>query len=137
MSERISHSGIIDSILGENIKVRIVQTSACAACKVASHCNAAESKVKVVDVICADSTAYRVGQEVVVSASKAVANRALLLGFGLPSLILVAVLLVALQFTGNEGLAAVAALGSLVPYYLLLWLFRDKVQQGISFRIDD
>ena len=55
----------------------------------------------------------------------------------LPFLILVAVLLVALQFTGNEGLAAFAALGSLVPYYLLLWLFRDKVQQGISFRIDD
>ena len=97
MSERISHSGIIDSILGENIKVRIVQTSACAACKVASHCNAAESKVKVVDVICADSTAYRVGQEVVVSASKAVANRALLLGFGLPFLILVAVLLLLLR----------------------------------------
>lgn len=137
MSDRISHSGIIDSILGDRIKVRIVQTSACAACKVAGHCNAAESKVKVVDVVCSDSAGYTVGQEVVVSASKAVANRALLLGFGVPFLILLVILLVVLHLTSSEGVAALSAIGALLPYYLLLWVFRDKVQQGISFRLED
>ena len=66
------------------IKVQIVQTSACAACKVASHCNAAESKIKIVDVFTTDTASYQVGQEVTVWASKDVANRALLLGFGAP-----------------------------------------------------
>ena len=56
MRNKISHSGVIDRIDGGHVKVRIVQTSACAACKVAGYCNAAESKEKIVDVYC-DSVA--------------------------------------------------------------------------------
>ena len=136
MSNRISHSGIIESVADNLVKVRIVQTSACASCKVASHCNASESKVKIVDVITPGS-AYQVGQQVVVSASKDVANRALLLGFGVPFLLLVGVLVLALRLTSDEGLAALSALGSLLPYYFLLWLLRDRIQRQISFQIDD
>ena len=136
MSQKISHAGVIESIQGDSIKVRIVQTSACAACKVASHCNAAESKVKMVEVSGCDTTKYAAGQEVVVWASKDVANKALVLGFGLPFLMLVGVLMVTLWLTDNEGVAALAALGSLVPYYLLLWWCRDKIQRGISFHIE-
>ena len=136
MSQKISHSGVVERIEGDCIKVRIVQTSACAACKVASHCNAAESKVKVVDVFGFDTTKYATGQEVTVWASRDVANRALLLGFGVPFLLLVCVLLIALRFTANEGVAALLALGSLVPYYFALWLLRDRIQRGISFQIE-
>ena len=135
MSNKISHSGIIEHILDDCIKVRIVQTSACAACKVASHCNAAESKVKIVDVFCSDNSTYQVGQEVVVWASKDVANKALLLGFGIPFLLLICVLLIALRFTSEEGIAALIALGSLVPYYFMLWLLRKKIQRQIAFHI--
>ena len=136
MSQKISHSGVIERIEGDCIKVRIVQTSACAACKVASHCNAAESKVKMVDVFGCDTTNYSTGQEVTVWASRDVANRALLLGFGVPFLLLVCVLLIALRLTADEGLAALLALGSLVPYYFVLWLLRDRIQRGISFQIE-
>ena len=136
MSQKISHSGVIERIEEDCIKVRIVQTSACAACKVASHCNAAESKVKVVDVFGCDTTNYSTGQEVTVWASRDVANRALLLGFGVPFLLLVCVLLLALRLTANEGTAALLALGSLVPYYFALWLFRERIQRGISFHIE-
>ena len=137
MSQKISHTGVIEKILEDSIKVRIVQTSACAACKVASHCNAAESKVKIVDVFGCDTTNYSTGQEVTVWASKDVADKALLLGFGVPFLLLVCVLMIALRFTDNEGLAALLALGSLVPYYCVLWLLRDRIQRSISFHIEE
>ena len=137
MSQKISHSGVVERIEGDCIKVRIVQTSACAACKVASHCNAAESKVKIVDVFGCDTTNYSTGQEVTVWASRDVANRALLLGFGVPFLLRVCVLLIALRLTANEGLAALWALGSLVPYYFALWLLRNRIQRGISFQIEE
>ena len=137
MSNKISHSGVIEHIMDGCVKVRIVQTSACAACKVASHCNAAESKIKIVDVYSNNCSAYQVGQEVIVWASKDVANKALLLGFGIPFLLLVCVLLLALRFTSEEGIAALTALGSLVPYYFVLWLLRNKIQQQISFQIEE
>jgi len=137
MANKISHSGIIDSIEGDRVKVRIVQTAACAACKVASHCNAAESKVKIVEVFCCDTARYKMGQEVVVSTSKEVANKALILGFGLPFLLLVGMLIIVLRISGSEGMAALAALGSLVPYYMILWLLKEKIRQQVSFRIEE
>ena len=137
MGQRVSHAGVIDSLQEDRIKVRIVQTSACAACKVASHCNAAELKVKMVDVFGADASQYQVGQEVTVWASQHVANKALLLGFGLPFLLLIVVLVVVLRLSGNEGIAAVSALCALVSYYLLLWWRRDTIQQQISFHLEE
>jgi len=134
---KISHSGIIESIEGDNVKVRILQTSACAACKVASHCNASESKEKIVDVLNVRNTkSLNIGDAVVVSASSQVAGNALLLGFGLPFVILVAVLVLVLWLTGSEGAAALAALAALVPYYLVIWLFRDGIRRKMAFELE-
>lgn len=138
MSSKISHSGIVESVAGGCVKVRILQTSACAGCKVASHCNASESKEKIIDVYQTDGIAARVkvGDSVMVSASRDVANRALLLGFGVPFLVLVVVLIVVLRLSGNEGLSALVALLSLAPYYGVLWLCRDKIQRRLRFYLE-
>ena len=110
MSTKISHSGVIESMEGNSVHVRIVQTSACAACKVAGYCNAAESKEKIVDVTPVDISLYKVGQVVTVSAS--------------------------VQVSGSEGVAALSALAALVPYYGLLWLFREKMREQLAFSIE-
>ena len=136
MSTKISHSGVIERIESDRVQVRIIQTSACAACKVAGYCNAAESKEKLIDVFC-DSVAksLHVGQPVTVTTSGVVAAKALLWGFGLPFVVLVAVLIVVLLLTSSEGLAALCALAALVPYYLALWLLRDRMRDELSFQI--
>lgn len=136
MHTKISHSGIVESVSGGCVKVRILQASACAACKVAGHCHASESKEKIVVVYCGDTAAYKTGQEVTVCASKDVARRALLLGFGWPFVILVGVLLLVLFLLRNEGLAALCALLALVPYYLMLYLCRDRIGQKLTFSIE-
>ncbi len=136
MSTKISHSGIVESVEDGCVHVRIVQTSACAACKVAGYCNAAESKEKVIDVHGADSASYKKGDLVTVSTSGQVAARALLWGFGVPFLLLVGVLVVVLRLSGSEGLAALSALGALLPYYVLLWFCREKLRQQLAFAIE-
>ena len=145
MSNKITHSGIIQRIADGCIQVQIVQTSACSACKVASLCgsasrgsaaNDAESKIKVVDVFTADTAGYQEGQEVTVWTSKDVANRALLLGFGAPFLLLICVLMISLKLFSDEGIAALVALGSLVPYYIALWCMKDRIQRQLTFYIE-
>lgn len=137
MSTKISHSGIVESIEDGCVKVRIVQTSACAACKVAGYCNAAESKEKIVDVF-GDATAKElaVGQQVTVTTSGQVAAKALMWGFGLPFVVMVAVLVLVLWLTGSEGKAALSGLAALVPYYILLWLLRNRMRQQLAFSIE-
>ena len=136
MSNKIKHSGVVENILGDSVQVRIVQTSACAACKVAGYCNASESKEKLVDVYHADTRNLRVGDVVTVTASTQVAAQALLLSFGLPFVVLVAVLIAVLLITGNEGAAALSGLGALVPYYAVLFLFRNRIRDKLSFSIE-
>ena len=136
MHTQISHSGIVESVAEGCVKVRILQTSACAACKVASHCNASDKKVKIIEVFCDDAASYQIGQEVRVTASRQVAANALLLGFGIPFLLLMLILIVTLKLSGNEGVAAMAALTSLVPYYLVLWLFKDRIRQRLAFALE-
>ena len=137
MGAKISHSGIVESISDECVKVRILQTSACAGCKVASHCHASESKEKIVDVLnMSDTSRLKIGDDVMVIASRDVANRSLLLGFGIPLLILVGTLLFVLQLTGNEGFAALSGLLALIPYYFIIWLCRKKIQQQLAFSIE-
>jgi sigma-E factor negative regulatory protein RseC len=136
MSQKISHSGIVERIDDGCVHVRIVQTSACAACKVAGYCNAAESKEKIIDVYCDSVAAYQVGQQVVVSTSGQVAVKALLWAFGVPFVLLMTVLVLVLLLTANEGLAALSALAALVPYYFVLWLLRNKMREQLAFRIE-
>ncbi len=136
MNNKIQHSGVVENVEGDCVQVRIVQTSACAACKVAGYCNAAESKEKIIEVFTQRAQSYTKGQSVVVSTSGSVAARALLWGFGVPFLVLVAVLIIVLQWTGSEGKAALSALVALVPYYGVLYLFRDKMRERLAFAIE-
>lgn len=136
MDDKIKHSGVIDSISGGIVTVRILQESACAACKVAGYCNASESKQKLVEVRCDTPDVYRPGQEVVVVASRGVALRATVLGFVVPLLILFGALMAVLAITGSEGLAALSALGGLALWYVLLWLFRRRIGRKVSFQIE-
>ena len=135
MSNIIRHNGIIDSVAEGMVKVRILQTSACAACSLAKHCNSAESKEKIIDVAC-ESPRYRVGQQVVVSVAASMGYRAVLLGFGLPFVVLVAVIVLAFALTSDEPFAALLGIASLIPSYLLLYLCRDRISTTLSFGIE-
>lgn len=138
MSNKIRHAGVVESITDECVKVRVTQTSACSACKIAAHCSASEQKEKLVEVYDMHSIKGRtVGENVVVSTSLGVGMRAVAIGFAIPFVVLVATLLIVLRLTGNEGAAAIAGIVSLAPCYLVIWLFRDKLRNRFTFVIED
>lgn len=136
MADVIKHDGIVDSIEGSCIHVRIVQVSACAACGAKSLCSAAESKEKIVDVYGADTTAYQVGQRVMVEGAASMGMKAVRLAFLFPLLLLVAAVALVMWLTdGNEALAALAALLVLTVYFLLLFVNKKKLAREFTFTI--
>lgn len=137
MENSIRHEGTVESVDGEHIRVRILQHSACSACKVASHCSASESKEKIVDVFHYRQHHLKVGDAVIVGTSSHSVRKALLLGFGLPLLLLLLVTGVLFAAGVNEGITALAALGALIPYYIGLWIFRQRIADNIAFFIED
>lgn len=136
MSNKIKHAGVVDGVEGECVRVRILQSSACSACKVAAHCNASETKEKILDVMDADASHYQKGDQVMVVADTAVGFRASLYGYLLPLILMVVTLVGVLAATHSEGLAAVSALGILIPYYVLLFFMRNKLRNRLSFTLE-
>lgn len=135
MSNKIKHTGIVDEVEGNCVHVRILQSSACSGCKVAAHCNASETKEKVIDVVTADARNYQRGDNVVVVADSAVGFRASLYGYLLPLLLMVVTLIALLAITKSEGIAALSAIGVLVPYYLMVYLLRNQIKNKLNFEI--
>ena len=136
MAEVIKHDGVVDSIEGDCIHVRIVQASACAACGAKSLCSAAESKEKIVDVYDADTNAYQVGQQVRVEGAATMGMKAVRIAFLFPLIMLVATIALVMGLTdSNEALAALAALIALTLYFLVLFACKKRLMSNFSFAI--
>lgn len=136
MSNKIKHNGVVDGVEEGCVRVRILQSSACSACKVAAHCNASETKEKIIEVQVADADRYQRGDSVIVVADTAVGFRASLYGYLLPLVLMVVSLVAVLKITQSEGYAAMSALGILIPYYIGLYLLRNKLRNKLSFSIE-
>ncbi|MDD4646149.1 MAG: SoxR reducing system RseC family protein [Bacteroidales bacterium] len=130
----VTHDGIVEMIEGSHVRIRFVAQSACAACHARGVCSISNTEEKFVDI--EDSRIdLSVGEHVEVVLEQRHGYKAVLFGYGLPLIVLLAVLISVLAVTQREGLSALIGIGSLVPYYLIIYLFRKKIGKSIEFRI--
>jgi len=131
----IKHLGIVESIQGSHLSVRIVQTSACAACSAKGHCTSADSKDKIIDIMDTAAASYQVGERVMVVGETSMGMMAVVLAFIIPFVLLIFSLFLFMSLIGNELYAALLSLAILVPYYFILWLNKTRLKQKFSFTI--
>jgi sigma-E factor negative regulatory protein RseC len=74
---------------------------------------------------------------VVVCASPQVAAHALLLGFGIPFLLLVGVVVLMTLLGVDEAWAALAGLTAMIPYYIILYFLRGRLREKLAFTLED
>ncbi len=117
--------------------MRIIQNSACASCKIAGHCQTSESKEKIIEVTTPDYADFAVGDKVNVTESVGVGAKAVVFGFILPLALMMAAIISAITaFDTSEGVAALAGIASLIPYYLVLYFLRGYMKNIMGFGID-
>ena len=152
----IKHDGIIIALNGDGTAlVRIVQTSACAACKAKAMCASVESAEKEMTVVLLgengkvktennstqsyttlhDSTqSYHVGDTVEVIVQQKMGWKAVVLAYLLPFFVMLAVMLIGNAIWAvREEILGTVALCAMALYYLLLGMFKDKLQKEFSF----
>lgn len=132
MTNTIEHQGIIVSIDNNIAHVRIEQTSACASCHVKSMCGASEKAEKIIDAHIVDNT-LKTGDQVTIIGQKSLGIQAILLAYVLPFVVIVCMLFVVKIFTDNEVIMGTCALASLIPYFAVLRLMRNKIQAKFQF----
>lgn len=135
MADIIKHQGIVENINGSHLKVRIVQTSACAACSAKGHCASADTKEKLIDVTTADASSYRPGDRVIVFGELSMGMMAVLLAFIVPFCILVISVFIFMAVWNDELCSALCSLALLIPYYYILWLNKARMGKRFSFSV--
>lgn len=134
-SKSIEHKGRIETIDGNNINVSILSMSGCASCHAKGVCSASDMQEKIVEVY--DITnQYQVGEEVNVVLKLSLGFRALFLGYVLPFLLVLLILIVLTEITNNEAKSGIGALSVLVPYYISLYILRNKIRKKFTFIIN-
>ncbi len=131
---RIEHKGVVSEIGNNLILVDLSVRSACAACHAKGVCGV-DSTQKTIEVR-TDKTSFKVGDTVNVIMQESLGMKALFLGYILPFIVLVTVLFVLLELGFNELISGLISIASLLPYYLILYFFKDRIKREFNFDIE-
>lgn len=133
MEEMIRHKGIVEQVGDGRAVVLIGQTSACAGCHAAKMCMASEHKEKRIEAVVRDDV--KAGDEVEVQVRETLGWLAVVLAYVVPFVLLVAAVAGFNKLGWSEGLSGTAALASVAVYYVILRLFRNKLQRKFTFEV--
>ena len=131
----VAHKGTIIEITQECIRVEIINKSMCAACHAKGFCSAGDTKDKIIDVDYYNNGEFAVGDEVEVIMKRSMGFRAVWISYVIPLVILMIFLLTLLGVGFTELYAGLSALLVVCVYYLVIYLFRDKLANKFVFTI--
>ena len=133
-SSSIEHLGIIKDVTPKTIKVSLLNVSGCATCHTKATCSVSDVDNKVIDIV-NTGTKFIKGQKVRIAFEKSLGPLALFIGYLLPFVLLMLVLIISMSVTSDEIFAGIASISSVALYYLFLTLFRKKLKHTFTFRI--
>ncbi len=131
----VEHKGIVTGISENSIFVELTVMSACSACHAKSMCGI-DSAQKTIEIKRTDTTAFHQGEHVNVIMRESLGKKALFIGYIIPFFVLV-LSVVAFSIAGlNEGLTGLLSIGMLIPYFIVLYLLRDRLKREFNFIIE-
>ncbi|MBO7074908.1 MAG: SoxR reducing system RseC family protein [Bacteroidales bacterium] len=134
MEEHVSHPGVVVGIGEQDLEIEILSASSCGSCGIKSACGMSEMKEKRITVPRPQDNEFIVGQPVSIIMSAKQGNKAALLAYFIPTLIII-VLTVVLSNLIKEWLAALVGIGALAVYYVILYFFRDKLRDKFKYEV--
>ena len=121
MKNRIEHSGIVESVSIDKVRVRILQTSACSACEAKKLCRSSESREKIIECR-TNGIDYQVGEKVSVYGAMSMGRDAVIIAFVVPLVLIVVWLFCAIRLLQINELVAIGVMAALLGvYYLILY----------------
>lgn len=130
----IEHKGVISEINENAIFVDLSVQSACAACHAKSVCGI-DSAQKTIEVR-TDNRSFNIGERVKVVMRESLGMKALFLGYLLPFIVVISTLMILLSAEVSEGFSGLISIIVLVPYYFVLYFFKDRIKREFNFDIE-
>lgn len=132
MSQNTYKRGIVKAVDGSRLTVVINRYSACASCHAAATCATSEHKQMVVEARVSSNYHFAVGDTVYVSAGGKNPMASIILGYGLPLIILVMGCVAGEAIATSDIIAAISGLCATAVYFLILWMFKSRIDRAFG-----
>jgi positive regulator of sigma E activity len=131
--ETIQHDGIVQKVGNDSVVVAISASSACAGCHAEGLCNMTGKEEKIIDV----HGKYNVvpGDTVTVLMQQSMGYKAIALSYLIPVLVVIFSLVVLVSLDIPELTAGLISIGVLLPYFLVLFLLRRRINRIFTFTL--
>ncbi len=129
----IEHEGIVKSSDNKSVTVSIISSSACSGCHAEGICSLSGKEEKIVEIQGIYSVAP--GENVRVLMKQSSGFTAVLFGYVMPLVLVLAVLIILVSASVQELTAGIGSVAVLVPYYLIIYLFRNRINKKFTFTL--
>jgi len=129
----IEHEGIVKSSDNKSVTVSIISSSACSGCHAEGICSLSGMEEKIVEIQGIYSVAP--GENVRVLMKQSSGFTAVLFGYVMPLVLVLAVLIILVSASVPELTAGIGSVAVLFPYYLIIYLFRNRINKKFTFTL--
>lgn len=131
----ICREGIVCAVNGDDISVEVIVSSACSGCHAKSICIPSDHRQEIITIKNTRHENYQVGETVELLLETSAGNKAVLLAYVLPLLVLLVLLFGCYALTHKELLSVGVGVFGVVIYYLILKSAGKSVEKGMEFGI--
>jgi sigma-E factor negative regulatory protein RseC len=135
VSHPVTHRGEVVKTNHSIVTVRLTSGTECEGCAAAKICRVSENNDNIIDVNTDDATTFTPGELVVVEGSERLHRKAIRLATLYPTIAIIATMVIVFLLTGNQTLAALAALAMMLIFFIILYLCRDRLDKEFLFTI--
>lgn len=130
----ISHDGVVIRADGNGVvEVSINPGTACSGCHAKSACGMGAGEEKIITV--KTTNTYKTGEVVTITMDQSQGTRAVIIGYVLPFIVLIAVFVSLTLTNAGELISCLGAFAALGFYYLVIWLLRARIEKRFTFKI--
>jgi sigma-E factor negative regulatory protein RseC len=133
INDIIQHEGIVQTTENECVLVRITSVSACSGCHSRGVCSLVEKEDKIIRI--PGNFSLSQGDPVTVIMRKSSGYMAVLLGYVLPFVLVIASLFTLNAMSFTELAAGILSIGVLLPYYFFIYLLRNRINREFTFTV--
>ena len=131
----IEQKGVVEEISNGLAKVNITSFTVCANCHSKQTCGITDSANRDIYVPIGSSQNISIGETVRIIMKRTMGWKATLLGYVIPFILVLTTLLILSSLQIHEVIVGLGSLGILIPYFITLYLNRERLRNTFSFTI--
>lgn len=127
----VTQPGVVTAVHGTEADIQIVQTGACASCRIRGVCQPGDVRSRTITVH--NRNGLTTGSRVDLHMEERFGWLSVVVAFVVPLILVVGTLFALAPGLGSQELAALVGLGCLIPYYGLLYITRNFFSRIVRF----